>query len=64
MQEESQTQLVHRVGLRERQALPDEAAEPLAQRVVPSFNVRRQSCLFACGRVLPRGDDQLISRSR
>ena len=38
---------MHPVRLGERQALPDEAAEPLVQRVVPSFDVRRQTRLFA-----------------
>jgi transposase-like protein len=52
VQKESQTQLVHRVGLGKRQALPDEAPEPLPQCVVPSLDVRCQATLFASGRVL------------
>src|SRR5213075_438687 len=60
MQKESQTQFVHCVGLGERQALPDEAPEPLAQRQVPPLDVRGEAGLLASGRVLLRRDDEIV----
>ena len=51
---------MHRVGLGERQALPDEAPEPLPQSVVPPLDVGRQAGLFTRGGVLLRRDDELV----
>jgi len=52
---------VHRIGLGKRQALSDEASEPLPQRVVPSLDMGRQAGLFARRGMLLRRDDQRVS---
>ncbi len=60
MQKETQTDVVHLLGLGEGQTLPDEASESLAQGVVPPLDRRRPAGLFAPGRVLRGRDDQLV----
>ena len=60
MQKESQTQFVHRIGLGKRETLSYEAAQPLAQRVVPSLDMRRQAGFFAHCPMLLRRDDQRV----
>jgi len=51
---------MHPVRLGERQALPDEAPDPLPQREVPPLDVRRQAALLAGRRVLLGRDHELV----
>src|SRR5215213_8184946 len=60
MKKEAQTEFMHRIGLRKRQTLSDEASEPLPQGVVPSFDMSSQARLFSRRRVLPGRDDYLV----
>lgn len=46
------------------QPLTDKACQPLPERVVPAFKVRRQIVLFTAGRVLHTGDDLLIGSQK
>jgi hypothetical protein len=61
MQEEAQTQFVHRIALGKRQALSNEASKPLPQSVVPSLDMRCQAGLFARCSMLLHRDDQRVS---
>src|SRR5689334_13929191 len=61
MNEQSQTNLMHRLRFRERQALTYEAGQPLAQRVIPSLNVSRLPGILAASGGLLLRDDLVVS---
>ncbi len=61
MNEQSQTNLMHPLRLRERQRLSDEACQALAKCVVPPLDMRRQSAVFAARRMLLCRDHLAIS---
>src|SRR5215213_1512025 len=61
MKEEPQTNLVHRLRLRERQRLANEPRQSLAQSVVPPLDARGEAALFTRRGVLLGGDDRGVS---
>jgi len=52
MNEQTQTNLVHPIRLRERQRLSDETSQTLTQCIVPPLNMRRLTTVFAARRML------------
>ena len=60
MNKQSQTNLMHCLGFRERQTLADEARQPLTQRVVPSLDMSRLPRILAASGVLFIRDDLVI----
>ena len=59
MNEQTQTNLMHLIRLRERQRFSDEAPKPLPQRVIPTLDMGRLPAVFATSRVLVFRDDIL-----
>lgn len=60
MNEQSQTNLMHHVGLGERQRLADKSRYSLPQGVVPSLDMSRLPRVFTTSSVLVIRDDLLI----
>ncbi len=61
MNEQTQTNLVHPIRLRERQRLSNEARQALAKCIVPPLDMRRQAAVFAARRMLLCWDHIAIS---
>ena len=61
MNEQTQTNLMHPLRLRERQRLSDEARQSLPQRVVPPLDMSGQPAVFATRCMLVGWDDLAIS---
>lgn len=60
MDEQSQTNLMHHIGLREGQSLADKPRQPLSQGIIPTLDVSRLPGVFATSEVLFIGNDLLI----